>query len=261
MSLPKISAYCATYGRPKVLEEAVESFLKQDYTGEKEIIILNDFKDHKLYFDHPQVKIFNLEKRIFPLGKKFNEVANLCTGEIIFAWEDDDIYLPNRVSLTVSRLLAESKKIFHTRQAYVEASEKKLMNSIEYWKTSVLFHSNLAMYKDVFKKCGGYTEIDEIDLDSRSIEKFFKIQNYKSEKINQNEIFYIYRINTNSYHATCLSYEDKKNISFLAEQYVKKENKIFGDYYLKPYWKYNYLEEVKKINQNKRIKLFKSILK
>ena len=36
MTNPKVSCYCATYGRTKLLEEAIHSFLLQDYEGEKE---------------------------------------------------------------------------------------------------------------------------------------------------------------------------------------------------------------------------------
>lgn len=261
MKLPKISAYCATYGRPKVLEEAVESFLRQDYEGQKELIILNDFEKHKLYYDHPEIKIYNLDQKIYPLGKKFNETVKLCSGEILFTWEDDDIYLPNRVSLTIKKMFESNKKIFHTKQGYVEDGEKNILNSIEYWKTSVLFHSNMAIYKDLFEEAGGYNENDEIDLDFKSMQKFFELENYQSEKISQNEIFYIYRIKTGSYHATCLSYEDKSNLSNLAEQYVAENNQIFGEYKLNPYWRYNYCASVEKVKKTKKFKLFKLVSK
>jgi glycosyltransferase involved in cell wall biosynthesis len=44
MSLPLISAKCITYGRVNTLEEALHSFLQQDYPGKKELIIVNDGK-------------------------------------------------------------------------------------------------------------------------------------------------------------------------------------------------------------------------
>jgi GT2 family glycosyltransferase len=55
-----ISYMCLTYGRPKVLEEAIESFLRQDYKGEKELVVLNDFADQTLVFDH--LKFFMILK-------------------------------------------------------------------------------------------------------------------------------------------------------------------------------------------------------
>ena len=60
--LPKVSCLCPTYGRPQCLEEAIFSFLTQDYQGEKELVILNDLADQTLIFDHPDVKIINVKK-------------------------------------------------------------------------------------------------------------------------------------------------------------------------------------------------------
>ena len=62
----KVSCFCCTYGRPDVLEEAIESFLRQDYEGPKELIVLNDFTQQTLHFEHPEVKIINAEQRITP---------------------------------------------------------------------------------------------------------------------------------------------------------------------------------------------------
>ncbi len=52
-NLPAVSCFCLTYGRPRVLEEAIQSFLQQDYAGAKEMIVLNDYADQTLAFDHP----------------------------------------------------------------------------------------------------------------------------------------------------------------------------------------------------------------
>jgi len=57
MPLP-ISAKCITYGRVDFLEEALQSFLLQDYAGERELVIVNDYPLQTLHFDHPQVRIY-----------------------------------------------------------------------------------------------------------------------------------------------------------------------------------------------------------
>ena len=64
--LPPVSAMCLTYGRPHVLEEAIHSFLKQDYLGPKEMIVLNDCDQQVLLFDHPEVKAFAASLRPVP---------------------------------------------------------------------------------------------------------------------------------------------------------------------------------------------------
>ena len=60
---PPVSCMCLTYGRPHLLEEAIESFLRQDYQGQKELIVLNDLPQEELLFNHPEVHIINVSKR------------------------------------------------------------------------------------------------------------------------------------------------------------------------------------------------------
>jgi len=97
-NIMKISAICPTFRRPELLEEAIQSFLMQDYAGEKELIIVNDEKEQTLVFDHPQVKIFNLNERAPSLADKYNYAVSLASGDMITPWDDDDIYLPNRLT-------------------------------------------------------------------------------------------------------------------------------------------------------------------
>ena len=103
-SLPKVSCQCLTYGRTKLLDEAVESFLRQDYEGEKELVILNDYPDLIIECDIPDVKVINLPYRMKTLYEKRNACVGLCSGDIIFVWDDDDISLPNRISYSIQEM-------------------------------------------------------------------------------------------------------------------------------------------------------------
>lgn len=51
---PPVSCLCPTYGRVALLEEAIYAFLQQDYPGPKELIVLNDYEQQTLFFDHPR---------------------------------------------------------------------------------------------------------------------------------------------------------------------------------------------------------------
>jgi glycosyltransferase involved in cell wall biosynthesis len=111
MTPPLVSCICPTYNRfplySKLLEECTYWFLKQDYPN-KELIILNDCKEQKLLCNHKEIKIFNVEEKFKTLGDKYNALLNLCGGEIILPWEDDDISLPRRISQSVNTLLLSS---------------------------------------------------------------------------------------------------------------------------------------------------------
>ena len=104
MSLPKVSCICPTFARYHLLNESVESFLRQDYSGESELIVLNDFAPQTLHFTHPKVKVVNVENRFPTLGEKRDAAYRLATGDVFITWGDDDIHLPHRVSRMVSFL-------------------------------------------------------------------------------------------------------------------------------------------------------------
>lgn len=239
--LPKISAYCPTYGRPSLLEEAVHSFLLQDYPGEKELIIVNDYEKHQLKFDHPEVKIVNLPQKMYVLGEKFNYSVSLTSGSYLFPWEDDDIYFPHKISYSMYEMLSKNLPIFHTSNAFFEVSEKNFS------VTSNIYHVNMALKKELFDSVGGYLVSDELQLDINSMMQFFeKANNYKSAEISDKDIFYIYRWSTTqSYHGSGWG---KENMSVLAENFVKDRENSFpkGDYVLNPKWKYDYIEEINK---------------
>lgn len=234
MSLPKISCFCCTFGRPHLLEEAIESFLRQDYAGEKELIVLNDFSGHRLLFEHPQVTVINLPTRIVPLGKKFNLAASYCTGDILMPWEDDDIYLPWRLSVSAAQI---RDGVFHTRQAWLENSDHEL----EYSEN--LYQCNLAIDRTVWQQIGGYLEHDVSAID---LALFRSLGGEKhTQTLPQKDIFYVYRWQSSgAFHASevggnCASISD--HAGYIVNQLAVSGQIPLGDVQLKPRWQRDYV--------------------
>ena len=96
-----VSCICLTFARPKLLEEAIESFLKQDYEGPHELIVLNDFDKQILECDVDDVWIHNEQPQYGTLGKKRNIACGLARFKYLMQWDDDDISFPNRISQAV----------------------------------------------------------------------------------------------------------------------------------------------------------------
>lgn len=92
-----ISCKCITYGRVESLEESLESFLRQDYAGDHELVIVNDYPRQRLHFDHPRVRIYNLDFTFGTIGEKENFAVSACSHDAIAVWDDDDIALPNHL--------------------------------------------------------------------------------------------------------------------------------------------------------------------
>jgi glycosyltransferase involved in cell wall biosynthesis len=82
-NLPGVSCVCITYKRTDFLEEAIESFLRQDYSGKKELIIINDDNEQTLIFEHPEVKIYNFKDRFNSIGEKRNKSIEFSSYNLI----------------------------------------------------------------------------------------------------------------------------------------------------------------------------------
>jgi len=107
-SLPGVSLLCPTFGRPPeqkhLIEECILSFLLQDYAGPKELVILNDCPGQELVCRAPGVRVVNAGARYSSVGAKRNALVSLATHDLLALADDDDIFLPHRISLSVRML-------------------------------------------------------------------------------------------------------------------------------------------------------------
>src|SRR6185369_2052068 len=163
-----VSCICLTYGRPEVLEEAIYSFLQQDYAGTKELIVLNDYPGQSLTFDHPDVQVINVTKRFRTVGEKRNVAVALASHDLLFVWDDDDIYLPHRLSFSVSRF-EPGKGFFKPDKAWLW-NDGKLSGPIKN-----VFHSGSCWSRDLFDAVQGYVAEDKghDQIFERSLEQQF----------------------------------------------------------------------------------------
>jgi cellulose synthase/poly-beta-1,6-N-acetylglucosamine synthase-like glycosyltransferase len=98
--MPSFNRY-PTYGH--LVEEAAESFLQQDYP-EKELLVCNDTPGQELISQDSRIRVFNLPQRLPHLTDKIQFLIEQACGDLLCRWDDDDISLPWRLSLSVSRL-------------------------------------------------------------------------------------------------------------------------------------------------------------
>jgi glycosyltransferase involved in cell wall biosynthesis len=101
---PPVTCICPAQGRVELLEEAIHSFLRQDYPGPKELIVLNDTEGQTLVYDHPEVHVVNVPRRFHSDAEKHKAAVGLASHDLIFPWAEDDISLPHRLSFTVAHL-------------------------------------------------------------------------------------------------------------------------------------------------------------
>jgi glycosyltransferase involved in cell wall biosynthesis len=195
-TLPPVSCFCLTYARPRLLEEAVHSFLQQDYAGPKEMIVLNDYADQTLSFDHPEVQVINVPRRFRSLGEKLNAAVALASHDLLFTWDDDDIYLPHRLSFSVKNY--DPRKGFFKGEAAWLWNQQGLSGPVKY-----LFHAASCWSRHLFDAVRGYpaegSGCDRI-LENRLAAGFpGSIQPWA---VTPEEIYYVYRW-TSGYHLSC----------------------------------------------------------
>lgn len=94
-------------GQQTLLEEAVESFLRQDYP-QKELILFNDQPEQVLMCDAPGVRVINTSSRCPSLGACYNAAAAFAQGDLLAPWSATSIHLPWRLSRSVASLNGHS---------------------------------------------------------------------------------------------------------------------------------------------------------
>jgi len=102
--LPSVSGACYTYNRLSLLRGSVKMFVDQVYGGKKELVILNDDPKVKVVCDHDEVVVFNWERRFKNIREKVAKTIELCTGEVIIHWPDDDLFKPWTISTYIKAL-------------------------------------------------------------------------------------------------------------------------------------------------------------
>jgi len=201
--LPLVSCICPTYNRPPshqhLLEEAIESFLRQDYPN-KELIVINDCPGQELVCDAPGVRVVNVPERFPTLGEKRNAGVRLSRGELIAPWDDDDISLPWRLSLSVARL-----------------GDAAYFNARRYWfLDGAGLHGDHAMgvghkcslfTRAAFEAVGGYptsSGAEDMEMDAALVTRMPRVLDVLSgdAELMRREWFYIYRWGVSPSHLT-----------------------------------------------------------
>ena len=242
MEYPFISCKCITYGRVEMLEESLHSFLQQNYPGPKEMVIVNDYPEQKLIFDHPEVRIYNMPQTFTTIGDKENYATELCNGEIICQWDDDDVALPNHLD-NVAKLFTDDVNILH-------------------WKTGVYYNepnitevgwignSGIVFRKSAWKAIGGHP-IENAGYDMTFIETLHKHGGRLFAEMPKEDASWFYMWGGRGYHMSGLGH-DKPGQSNVIQRHslyvenLRKQGKIpTGDVQLRPHWKKDYPQMLK----------------
>lgn len=251
MKYPFISCKTITYGRVDTLEEAIQSFLIQEYPGKKELIIVNDYPLQKLVYDHPEIKIFNIDGTFATIGDKENFAIEQCSGELIAVWDDDDVALSNHLS-NIAKFWRPDANLLHWQNGvfYNEPSITKLM---------ALGNSGIVYSKKVWEQIGK-SPIENAGGDMTLV---VAIHNLGRDKVvlaspPNEECSWFYMWGGRGYHQSGMGTDtaDRPNIIQRHAQHVENLRKKglipIGHVQLIPHWNKDYALMLKTyINENK----------
>lgn len=222
----KTLVVCPTYGRIPYLNRMVASFLSQTY-DDKHLVIINDDKNVEICCDNSQITCINLNKKIL-LPQKRNIGVMLGYYDLIMQYDDDDIFLPNRISNHVQKH-TENPNIWYywNMSSYIVYGDKFEIAGCSPNHSSFLKKSWFAV--------GGYANNENIGDD---MEFFYKIPNcFKMEENDPNLADYVYNFGGVNYHA---SYEKDVRIDEIAYNQLSEMNLIGKKYWIEPdYEEYN----------------------
>jgi glycosyltransferase involved in cell wall biosynthesis len=213
-----ISCICPEFGRVKVLGEAVECFLLQDYAP-RELVILNDgpvvirkIADPRLVcidrhamestwelVGNPEVTIHlvNVRERYATLGAKYGALLALAAGAICAFWENDDLFLPWHLRLTAAHLTTGCDMVKETNALRMNY-EGKAWRFWGIWDN--LCESQAIFRRDAAKRFGfgdhnyaqSYALIDRMNKAGRF--RYIDVKPF---------LGYVFRWNTEALHGEC----------------------------------------------------------
>lgn len=236
----KFSCKMITYGRVHLLQEALHSFLIQDFEGEYELIIVNDYPLQKLIFDHPRVKIYNLNRTFDTIGEKENYAIERCSGDIIVVFDDDDIAMPWHLK-NIEKYWKEDSNILHWQRAVY-------YNEPHITAITAIGNSGIVYSKAAWEKIGK-SPLENAGGDMTLVKAIHALDESKVVRASpqDREVSWFYRWATPmNYHQSGMGKDDntrptivQRNARYVDE--MRRNGKIpTGDIYLKPGWRYDY---------------------
>ena len=236
-SYPPVSCLCPTYARVDLLEEAIHAFLLQDYPGEKELVILNDYAGQTLVFDHPEVRIVNFPRPFHSLGEKSKAAVGLASHDLLFVWSDDDIYLPHHLRYSVER--------FDPDIGFFKADRAWFWNDGALSGPSLnTFHGGSCWSRELHHQVRGYPHTDlGCDQDFEKRIQILRPGVELASEVSVEDVYYLYRwAGTGSYHLSNL--RTVQAVASHIERQAASGHIPQGEIVLQPGWKADYRELV-----------------
>lgn len=241
---PAITCVMLYYGRKKLAEEAIQSFLAQTYPNKK-LLIVNTHPDPVWFVeDFPDIIVYNVSDEEYgEIRKKYDYAFRLVETSWLVPWDDDDIFLPWHLE-SLASAIPQEPTIFPARVVY-PLKFYSLKNEIKevsgpMWMTSLF---------QVFDEGQRYIKCDA----NTTIHCDRQVNNLAWESFMVDPARYgipfIYRWDTGEYHGSGHGHGEKSRESAKAERAKKNRTKMPEP--MIPHWTRDYVADVWSFIQDK----------
>jgi hypothetical protein len=165
----RILCLCPTYGRPRLLANAIACFEAQDHQ-DRFLLALDDAGQIE-----PQTgdrfRILSVPNRYQSLPAKYNALLNYAGGsfDAVAVWDDDDIYLPWHLT-SVSLALANGAPSCKPREVWSLYRPPGVRGEGPWREIAAgRFHGSLAVSRSRLEAVGGWIQTRRADFDQQQI--------------------------------------------------------------------------------------------
>lgn len=224
-----ISVLTITYKRHHLLEEAIESFLRQSCEG-SEMVVINDNAEVKYVYDHPNVRIINHDVRFPSIAAKLEWGYKQCKHDYIYRLDDDDLLANDALNIVSEAIkLHPGHDIYRSGNHYFFVNNKfeKLSDNINNGNVYTKPYLNRIKFPN---KSGD----EDVDITFSNNANIYTIKKPTM----------IYRWGMNTLHISGLG--KQSNNVVLSEADKMLDGKTKGVIQLTPKFDNNYYEQIKK---------------
>lgn len=221
---------CPTYGRIPYLGRMLASFLSQDW-DDKHLVIINDDKNVTLHCDYSNVTVINCNKKM-TVAEKRNIGVSVGNYDLILPLDDDDIFLPNRISNHISKY--SDNKAYRNVPCYMIYGDKFLID--------ISAPNSISFKKEEWYNVGGYKILKNSRADDGKIYDDLKNRNILLEENDKDNIDFVYHFGGVNYHLSCIPHD---TIDKIAHQQLVDMKLEGGHYWIEPdYNKLNMIHDL-----------------
>lgn len=228
--------------RPHMLEKCIKGFLEQDYSSEREMIIICDLGkevtiglpfdnlyssvgDSVYYIDDDEditVRVLSISRGSQKIADKLNYAISLTDADIIIRMDDDDYYAPDWISKSVQHLIDSKSDLTGLSSAYFYQPDTALYDYTYKGKQPFVLGATMCFWRKTWER----SKKKFYSPDARGIaeDKYFCVDNGVLIPHNHKKGFVcmLHGANTSSQHIVKNGYAKKVDIQ-IAKNIINAE--------------------------------------